>query len=118
MPRTFAAIVSLTLAIAFSTPLPPKRLGSPSRRSSASWMPVDAPDGTAAEPVAPPSRVTVTVIVGLPRESRISRAWTEAIVLNMTYSVARRASASSMALATASVGSVRRTMRSWPVKPW
>jgi hypothetical protein len=36
--------------------------------------PVDAPDGTAARPLEPPSSTTTTSIVGLPRESRISRA--------------------------------------------
>src|SRR5215469_18262760 len=40
----------------------------------ASWAPVDAPEGTAARPSSPPSRVTSTSTVGLPRESRISRA--------------------------------------------
>ena len=33
-----------------------------------------APDGTAARPMAPPARSTSTSTVGLPRESRISRA--------------------------------------------
>src|SRR5512144_1602044 len=40
----------------------------------ASWAPVDAPEGTAARPTSPPSSVTSTSTVGLPRESRISRA--------------------------------------------
>src|SRR5438093_7358758 len=47
---------------------------SASRSSSASRSPVEAPDGTAARPNAPPSSVTSTSTVGLPRESRISRA--------------------------------------------
>lgn len=38
--------------------------------------PVEAPDGTAARPVLPSSRPTSTSTVGLPRESRISRATT------------------------------------------
>src|SRR6266545_5722773 len=36
--------------------------------------PVEAPDGTAARPIVPSSRPTSTSTVGLPRESRISRA--------------------------------------------
>ena len=48
---------------------------SPSRSSSASRVPVEAPDGTAARPTAPDSSVTSTSTVGLPRESRISRPW-------------------------------------------
>ena len=58
---------------AFVTPLPRYRFLSPSRSSSASRCPVDAPDGTAARPKAPPSSVTSTSTVGLPRESMISR---------------------------------------------
>src|ERR671939_457511 len=42
----------------------------------ASKAPVEAPDGTAARPVLPSSRPTSTSTVGLPRESRISRATT------------------------------------------
>ncbi len=78
-PVTASAISLFTLPTAFSTPLPRKRLGSPSRSSTASCSPVDAPDGTAARPSAPDSRVTSTSTVGLPRESRISRAWTRVI---------------------------------------
>jgi len=59
---------------ALRTPLPPKRALSSSRSSRASWTPVDAPEGTAARPKAPSSRTTSTSTVGLPRESRISRA--------------------------------------------
>ncbi|MFC5127212.1 hypothetical protein ACFPRL_28970 [Pseudoclavibacter helvolus] len=40
---------------------------------------MDAPDGTAARPVDPSSSRTSTSTVGLPRESRISRAWTTSI---------------------------------------
>src|SRR4051794_9160974 len=39
-------------------------------------MPVEAPDGTAARPTAPSTSATSTSTVGLPRESRISRACT------------------------------------------
>ena len=45
---------SLTCSTAFSTPLPRKRALSPSRSSSASRLPVDAPEGTIAVPTAPP----------------------------------------------------------------
>jgi hypothetical protein len=54
-------------------------LASPSRSSTASCWPVDAPDGTAAVPVEPSSSTASTSTVGLPRESRISRARREAI---------------------------------------
>ena len=38
------------------------------------WVPVEAPEGTAARPSEPSSSRTSTSTVGLPRESRISRA--------------------------------------------
>ena len=47
---------------------------SPSRSSTASYAPVLAPLGTAARASVPSSRATSTSTVGLPRESRISRA--------------------------------------------
>src|SRR5262249_21567379 len=78
IPSTASAISPRTLAIALRTPLPPKRLGSPSRSSTASWAPVDAPEGTAAVPV-PYAVVTVTLRVGLPRESSTSSALTPSI---------------------------------------
>src|SRR3990170_5111921 len=78
-PATAGAIAVTTLSIAFRTPLPPNRFGSPSRSSRASCSPVEAPLGTAARPNDPSSRYTSTSIVGLPRESRISRAWTASI---------------------------------------
>src|SRR5487761_729662 len=53
---------------------------SPSRRSAASPLPVDAPDGTPAVAVVPLARATVTVRVGRPRESRISSAVTSVIL--------------------------------------
>src|SRR5690606_22252353 len=40
----------------------------------ASRAPVEAPDGVAARPNPPPARRTSASMVGLPRESRISRA--------------------------------------------
>src|SRR5690554_2389707 len=47
----------------------------------ASREPVDAPDGTAARPITPDSSKTSASTVGLPRESRISRAITSMIAL-------------------------------------
>jgi len=43
--------------------------------------PALAPDGTAARPIVPSSSTTSTSTVGLPRLSRISRAWMSMIVL-------------------------------------
>src|SRR5205814_4872397 len=77
-PTIVAAISPLMLATAFRTPLPPYRAGSPSRSSSASRSPVDAPDGTAARP-ATASTLSSTSTVGFPRESRISRPCTRVI---------------------------------------
>ena len=74
MPATAGAIFSLTLATAVRTPFPPKRALSPSRSSTASWAPVLAPEGTAARPREPSSRMTSTSTVGLPRESKTSLA--------------------------------------------
>src|SRR6185437_183805 len=66
---------------ALSTPLPRYRFLSPSRSSTASRVPVEAPEGTAALPVAPESRMTSASTVGLPRESMISRPRMAAIRL-------------------------------------
>src|SRR5213593_4555009 len=79
MPSISGAIVSSTLLTARLTPLPPYRCVSPSRSSSASRLPVEAPEGTAARPQAPDSSWTSASTVGYPRESRISRAYTPVI---------------------------------------
>src|SRR4051812_36807709 len=79
-PTATFASASLTLATALVTPLPPYRFLSPSRSSTASWIPVLAPEGTAARPSVPSARITSTSTVGLPRESRISRPRTWAII--------------------------------------
>src|SRR2546423_4398234 len=76
MPSISAAIVSSTFLTARCTPLPRYRWLSPSRSSIASRLPVEAPEGTAARPHAPESSWISTSMVGLPRESRISRAKT------------------------------------------
>ena len=55
----------------------PCRRSGPCRRRAARrprWRPVEAPDGTPARPTEPSARTTSTSTVGLPRESRISRA--------------------------------------------
>ena len=73
-----------------STPLPRYAAGSPSRSSTASCSPVEAPDGTAARPRAPDSSRRRPRRVGFPRESRSWRAWTWAIaVMRATPSRAR-----------------------------
>src|SRR5256714_120976 len=77
------AISVLALATALSTPFPRYFDLSPSRNSRASCSPVEAPEGTAARPSAPPARRTSASTVGLPRESMTWRAWTLAILVDM-----------------------------------
>ncbi len=79
-PVISGAIISFTFCTAFSTPLP-LYLFSPSLSSSASCLPVDAPDGTCALPKAPDSVIQSTSIVGFPLESRISLATISSIRL-------------------------------------
>src|SRR5665647_1874290 len=79
-PISAGPISSRTASTACSTPLPPYRLGSPSRRSTASKAPVEAPEGTAARAMVPSSRAISTSTVGLPRESRTSRAPTASMI--------------------------------------
>src|SRR5437879_9364519 len=88
MPSSRGPMTSFTFFTASSTPLPPNRFWSPSRSSTASCSPVDAPLGTAARPAAPLDRVTSASMVGLPRLSRISRARTAMIVLMMARTLA------------------------------
>src|SRR5690242_961589 len=88
-PMSSGAILELTLSTALETPLPPHFFLSSSRSSTASCSPVDAPEGTAARAMVPSSRATSTSTVGLPRESRISRAPT-ASMLGTAHSVASR----------------------------
>ena len=88
------------------TPLPPNA-SPPSRSSTASNSPVDAPEGTAARPAAPDSSPTSTSTVGLPRLSITWRAWTCLIsltrfaLLNLSAD-ARRASSGSTRASRAS----------------
>ena len=78
-PATAPAISVSTLRTALRTLLPRYDRSSPSRNSTASNCPVDAPEGTAARPVAPDSSTTSTSTVGFPLESRICRPCTRAI---------------------------------------
>ena len=75
-PQTASRILVLILFTAFFTPSP-KYLVSPSRSSTASNLPVLAPDGTAAIPeyllpVMVSVRTASASTVGFPLESRIS----------------------------------------------
>ncbi len=79
-PVTASASSVLTNPTAVSTPLPLKR-SPPSRSSTASNWPVEAPLGTSARPTAPLVVVTSTSTVGFPRESITSRAFTDSIVI-------------------------------------
>src|SRR4051794_8715502 len=72
-------MTSRTPSTALVTPLPPYR-SPPSRSSTASNAPVEAPLGTAARVIVPSSRATSTSTVGFPRESRISRAPTASML--------------------------------------
>jgi hypothetical protein len=80
---TAAASAVLTAETAFRTPFPPYRVVSASRRSTASWTPMEPPDGVVARAIRPSIRVRSTSTVGLPRESRISLALMDWIVVFM-----------------------------------
>mmetsp|Transcript_82547 Transcript_82547/g.151119 ORF Transcript_82547/g.151119 Transcript_82547/m.151119 type:complete len:217 (-) Transcript_82547:2-652(-) len=73
-PLSALAKVVFTAATAFVTPLPRYRFLTPSRSSHASWIPVEAPEGTAARAEIPDFVTRSTSTVGLPRLSSISRA--------------------------------------------
>src|SRR3989442_412918 len=88
IPSSRGQIPSFTFLTAWSTPLPRNGFWSPSRSSTASCSPVDAPLGTAARPAAPLASVTSASMVGLPRLSRISRACTEMMVLMVAPTLA------------------------------
>ena len=85
-PLSAGAIFSLMLATALLTPLPPYFVLSPSRSSSASNSPVEAPEGAAARPTAPEASVTSASTVGLPRESMISRPTTSMMLKSFLIS--------------------------------
>ena len=74
IPIIASAISVFTFSTACKTPCPKYLDLSPSLNSTASWTPVDAPDGTDALPIAPPSKNTSTSTVGFPLASSISLA--------------------------------------------
>gem|GEM_PF-712590 len=69
-------IVVFTFSTAFCTHFPRYLDLSPSLNSSASWIPVEAPDGTIALPKLPSSKVISTSTVGFHLESKTSLAKT------------------------------------------
>ena len=79
IPSNFGAIIELTLSTAFRTPFPIYLDLSPSLNSTASKLPVDAPDGTIATPTEPSNVTTSTCTVGFPLESNTSSASTLSI---------------------------------------
>ena len=74
MSIIFFDIFLFTFSTALLTPFPKYLDLSPSLNSTASKLPVDAPDGTSATPENPPSVTTSTCIVGFPLESKTSNA--------------------------------------------
>ena len=64
-------IFLFTFSTALLTPFPINLFLSLSLNSTASKLPVDAPDGTIAVPENPPSVTTSTWTVGFPLESKI-----------------------------------------------
>ena len=71
---SFFDIFLFTFSTALLTPFPINLFLSLSLNSTASKLPVDAPDGTIAVPENPPSVTTSTWTVGFPLESKISNA--------------------------------------------
>mmetsp|Transcript_11128 Transcript_11128/g.18324 ORF Transcript_11128/g.18324 Transcript_11128/m.18324 type:complete len:201 (-) Transcript_11128:2008-2610(-) len=82
MPTSFGPIMVLIFSTAFNTPFPMYLSLSPSRSSRASYIPVDAPLGTAARNI-PKSVTRSTSIVGFPRESKISLAPIHKILVSL-----------------------------------
>ncbi len=80
IPKISSAITVFTLSTALVTPLP-INASPPSRNSTASCSPVEAPEGTAALPITPFSVITSTSTVGFPLESNICLACTPRIIL-------------------------------------
>src|SRR3954451_1639561 len=98
-PWSASAISLLTWETAFPTAFPPYS-SPPSRSSTASYSPVEAPDGTAASPRAPDSSATSTSTVGFPRESSTCRPWIDSIV----FTEARKLPAGGRAMRSGCVG--------------
>ena len=80
-PVTASLITVLIFSTALSTPFPRYLDLSPSRSSSASNSPVDAPLGAVPLPTVPSARYTSASTVGFPLESNIS--------LPTTFSISR-----------------------------
>ena len=80
-PVTASLITVLIFPTALSTPFPRYLDLSPSRSSSASNSPVDAPLGAVPLPTVPSARYTSASTVGFPLESNIS--------LPTTFSISR-----------------------------
>jgi hypothetical protein len=76
-PASTWLISPLTCPTARSTPLPPNRVGSPSRSFTASRLPVGAPEGTPARTTGPLATCKLTANVGRARESSTSTARTD-----------------------------------------
>ena len=74
IPIIFLAITLFTFSTALFTPFPKYLSSSLSLSSTASKLPVEAPDGTFATPQNPPSVITSTCTVGFPLESSTSSA--------------------------------------------
>ena len=74
VPTIKLRISVLILFTAYKTPFPKYTLLSRSLSSTASYFPVEAPEGTAALPIIPCAVVTSASTVGLPLESRICLA--------------------------------------------
>jgi len=78
-PTISLDIISFMFSTALRVPFPLYLFLSPSLSSRASNLPVDAPDGTIAIPLAPEVSTTSASTVGFPLESRTSLACTEMI---------------------------------------
>ena len=115
-PASSPAISPLTFATAFVTPLPPQG-APPSRSSTASCTPVEAPDGTAARPKAPDSSSTSTSTVGLPRESRIWRPCSRLIALIRVAPLPGRSSGPARRAAARSSARLRPPRAARPARP-
>ena len=84
-PDNFTAICSFTFLTAFSTLFHMYLFLSLSLNSTASKLPVEAPDGTIAFPTVPSCKVTFTCTVGFPLESKTCIAFILLIVfINLT----------------------------------
>ena len=87
IPFKVSLMTVLMFSTAFCTPFPRYLALSPSRNSSASNSPVDAPLGAMPRPTTPPARTTSASTVGFPLESRISLPFTSSIFRLFTFRV-------------------------------